>query len=187
MTAIPGAATRSRLAVDLGAATVLALLLVHSVGTEPRTSPILYLPAVYLAAVTPALWRTDLAERRLPNRLVLPGLVVAAVSIAVAALLSGRIPWLALLAGGGYFVFLLVLGLAGGMGMGDVKLGALLGIAAGSLGPAVAVLSPVLAFTAGGIAGVVALVRRSRSIPFGPYLLGGFWAAVLLCALGGGL
>jgi leader peptidase (prepilin peptidase)/N-methyltransferase len=93
------------------------------------------------------------------------------------------LPLVALLAGGAYSVFLLILNLVGGMGMGDVKLGAALGLA--SWTPAVAVRSPVIAFLIGGLVSVVLLIagRRGRRIAFGPFLLGGFWAAVALEAV----
>jgi leader peptidase (prepilin peptidase)/N-methyltransferase len=162
---------------------VLALLLagvvLAIVGADLRG-----IPALFVAAVSPALCRSDVLERRLPNRMVLPGLGIAVVGTAAVWFATGEPPAVAMLSGAGYFAFLLVLGLAGGMGMGDVKLGGLLGVAAGLLGLPVAVLSPVLAFTAGGVGGVVALLLRSRTIPFGPFMLGGFWAGVVLCGLG---
>jgi leader peptidase (prepilin peptidase)/N-methyltransferase len=160
-------------------AVLLAVVVVAAVGADPRG-----IPALFVAAATPALCRSDVLERRLPNRIVLPGLVVAAASTASGWFVSGELPVVALLSGAGYFTFLFALGLAGGMGMGDVKLGGVLGLAAGLLGPSAAVLSPVLAFTAGGIGGVVALMLRVRSIPFGPFMLAGFWAAVVLSGLG---
>jgi leader peptidase (prepilin peptidase)/N-methyltransferase len=160
-------------------AVLLAVVVVATVGADPRG-----IPALFVAAATPALCSRDVLERRLPNRIVLPGLVVAAASTAGVWLASGEAPVVALLSGAGYFTFMLALGLAGGMGMGDVKLGGVLGLAAGLLGPSAAVLSPVLAFTAGGVGGVVALMLRARSIPFGPFMLGGFWAAVVLSGLG---
>ncbi|MCU1578776.1 MAG: prepilin peptidase [Rhodoglobus sp.] len=160
-------------------AVLLAVVVVATVGADPRC-----IPALFVAAATPALCSSDVLERRLPNRIVLPGLVVAAGSAAGVWLAYGEPPVVALLSGAGYFTFLFALGLAGGMGMGDVKLGGVLGLAAGLLGPSAAVLSPVLAFTAGGVGGVIALMLRARSIPFGPFMLGGFWAAVALCGLG---
>jgi leader peptidase (prepilin peptidase)/N-methyltransferase len=65
------------------------------------------------------------------------------------------------------------------MGMGDVKLAVVLGLASQNV--TVAVLSPVIAFLAGGLTSMVLLLmgRRGR-IPFGPFLLGGFWCAVVV-------
>ena len=99
--------------------------------------------------------------------------------------MSGRVPVVPLVAGLGYAGFLLVMHLVGGMGMGDVKLGGALGLASWDL--SVAVLSPVVAFLVGGVVSVVMLIagRRGKRIAFGPFLLGGFWAAVLPVALAG--
>ena len=139
----------------------------------------------YLAAVTAPLCATDLIERRLPNRLVVPGYLVAVLGLALDSVRSA-LPVLALVSGAAYFAVLLVFALAGGMGMGDVKLAGLLGLAAGGLGPGVALASPIAAFLLGGVAAVVALARGwSRSIPFGPFLLAGFWVAALVLSPGG--
>ena len=140
----------------------------------------------YVAAVTPGLCATDLLERRLPNRLVVPGYLVAAVGLGLDWAHSATPPTMALVSGGVYFSVMLAFGLAGGMGMGDVKLAGVLGLAAGALGPGVAIASPAAAFGIGGVAAVVALARgSSRSIPFGPFLLAGFWVAALVVSPGG--
>jgi leader peptidase (prepilin peptidase) / N-methyltransferase len=137
----------------------------------------------YLAAVTPWLVWFDLREHRLPNVMVVPGIGVGLLACAGEWVASGRMPVVPLIAGVAYAGFLLVLNLVGGMGMGDVKLGAALGLASWST--SVAVLSPVVAFLVGGLVSVVLLVagRRGQKIAFGPFLLGGFWGAVLLLAL----
>jgi leader peptidase (prepilin peptidase)/N-methyltransferase len=158
---------------------MLAVVGAYAVGAHPFV-----LPVVYLAAVTPELIRVDLRERRLPNRLVLPALGLGLAAIVVEWVQTGVLPIAPLAAAGAYAGFLLVLALFGGMGMGDVKLGAALGLA--SWTPTVGVLSPVIAFLAGGVFSVVLLARRGRggSIAFGPFLLAGFWIAVALEALG---
>jgi leader peptidase (prepilin peptidase) / N-methyltransferase len=145
--------------------------------------PLVYLiPSIYLGAVSPLLVRVDLREHRLPNRVVLPAIALGLLACAGEWMLSGRIPAVPLVAALAYSGFLLVFSLLGGMGMGDVKLAAALGLASQNL--SVAILSPVLAFLAGGIASVVLLLsgRRGR-IAFGPFLLGGFWCAIALDAL----
>jgi leader peptidase (prepilin peptidase)/N-methyltransferase len=132
-------------------------------------------PLVALAAVTPALVAVDTLEHRLPNRIVLP------LYAACAAALVAQPSWIPLAAGAGTAGFLFLLSLGGGMGMGDVKLGGVLGLAAGGLGLSAAVLSPLAGFLLGAGAALVALRRgRGALIPFGPYLLGGFWVAVVL-------
>ena len=155
-----------------------------------------WLLLAYIAAVTVPLFVIDIRSRRLPNRLVLPGYLVAAVSLVLVGATHGDlsatvIPWsvfsaelIALISGGAYMLFLLLLSLTGGMGMGDVKLAGVLGIAAGLVDPTVSALSPLLAFGLGGLASAVILIARrgtrTSRIPFGPFMLLGFWIAVAL-------
>jgi leader peptidase (prepilin peptidase)/N-methyltransferase len=153
---------------------------VLAVGPSPTTIPLLY-----LAAITPPLWLADLTERRLPNRLVLPGYPVVLIAAAIDWLVSHDPPVVALVSGVAYLGFLVLLGLGGGMGMGDIKLAGVLGVAAGLVGVVCAVASPVTAFLGGGVAGMLVLRRGSRaSIPFGPFMLAGFWVAIALAGLG---
>ncbi|MHB1171172.1 MAG: prepilin peptidase [Lacisediminihabitans sp.] len=144
-------------------------------------------PVCYLAAVTPQLGRTDIAEHRLPNRLVLPGYLAGAVGL-VLDWLRGTPPGLALASGAAFLLLMLLMNLAGGMGMGDVKLAGVLGLSLGMLGMGAAITGPALAFLAGGIGGLVVLVLRRAGwrsrIPFGPFMLGGFWAALVPTGLG---
>jgi leader peptidase (prepilin peptidase)/N-methyltransferase len=156
----------------------LAVVGILAVGVAPSAASV-----VYLAAVTPWLIWFDVRYHRLPNVLVVPGMGVGLLSCAGEWVVSGRVPAVPLVAGVAYAGFLLVLHVLGGMGMGDVKLAAALGLASWNL--SVAVLSPVVAFLVGGLVSVVMLIagRRGHRIAFGPFLLGGFWAAVLVVAL----
>ncbi|CAN5588571.1 hypothetical protein BH10ACT7_BH10ACT7_15470 [soil metagenome] len=162
-------------AMRVASSVVLFAIAVVAVGPQPAL-----LVLAYLAAVSPELWRVDLREHRLPNRLVLPGYLVALTAVGWQWWASGNTPYVALASGAAYCGFLLLLSLAGGMGMGDVKLAGVLGLAAGLASPAAAVVSPVIAFLAGGVVAAVQLARgdSGTSIPFGPYLLAGFWVAV---------
>jgi leader peptidase (prepilin peptidase)/N-methyltransferase len=164
-----------KIAVLWGLPLLLAVLGMLACGLQPTAVAVLY-----LAAVSPWLVTYDLREHRLPNALVLPGIVVGLVSVGIEWIASGRPPIVALAAGAGYAAFLLVMHAIGGMGMGDVKLGAALGLA--SWTPLLAVLSPMVAFLTGGIASVALLTagRRGQRIAFGPFLLGGFWVAVAI-------
>jgi leader peptidase (prepilin peptidase)/N-methyltransferase len=145
-----------------------------------------WLLLAYIAAVTIPLVVIDVRSRRLPNRLVLPGYLVAAATLMVVWLSSPASTSIvtALISAGTYLLFLFALSWAGGMGMGDVKLAGVLGAAAGLVSPSVAVLSPLLAFGLGGLASAVILVTRrgtrATRIPFGPFMLFGFWIAVAL-------
>ena len=160
----------------LPAAAVLAAIALVAVGPDPRA-----LPLVYLAAVTPTLCAIDALERRLPNSLVLPGYLVAAAGIVAHWIVSGEFSKVAVVSGVLYFVVMLAFAVAGGMGMGDVKLAGVLGLSAGLVSATAAVVSPLVAFVLGGIAAIGALRGgRGASIPFGPFLLAGFWVAVVV-------
>ncbi|WP_213813771.1 A24 family peptidase [Glaciihabitans sp. dw_435] len=167
-----------RLVWQLPLAAALAVLGYLAAAPHPAV-----LALLYLAAITPALVRTDLREHRLPNRLVVPGIAIGALTIAATWVDSGSPPLVPLVAAACYSGFLLALSWRGGMGAGDVKLAAALGLA--SWTPTVAVLSPVIAFLAGGIVSGILLARGARNsrIAFGPYLLLGFWLAVALSVL----
>ena len=150
-----------------------------------------WLLLAYIAAVTVPLFVIDLRSRRLPNRLVMPGYLVGAVTLLLVWFVPGASPLspsttpvVALISAGAYVLFLFALSFAGGMGMGDVKLAGVLGAAAGLVGPSAAILSPLLAFGLGGLVSAVMLVTRrgtrTTRIPFGPFMLLGFWLAVTL-------
>ncbi|MGH2961700.1 MAG: prepilin peptidase [Solirubrobacterales bacterium] len=117
---------------------------------------------------------TDLERRVIPNAILAVGAVIGLAIVVVAdpATLPGRA--LAAVAAGG-FLLLGALGRHDGMGMGDVKLAALMGLYLGAaVAPALAV-----AFAAGAVAGLTMILRhgpaaRRRALPFGPCLsLGG--------------
>ncbi|MCU1561067.1 A24 family peptidase [Mycetocola sp.] len=164
---------------ELPAAAVLGVLAVLALGPSA-----LLVGALYIAAVTGELVRIDLASRCLPNRLVLPGYPVVLAGIAVHGIFTGTQTVPALLAGAAWFVVFLLLNLCGGMGMGDVKLAGVLGLCLGSIGAAQAVAGLTLGFLFGGVGGILVLMRRvggtDTLIPFGPFLLAGFWVAVAL-------
>ena len=137
-------------------------------------------PALYVAATTPELSRIDLAEHRLPNRLVVPGLVVGLLAAAGSWATTGVPPLVPVTAGIAYGGVLAVLAFGGGMGMGDAKLAAVLGLASPTV--TVAIASPLIAFLLGGVVALVVLIvkGRDRRIPFGPFLLAGYAGALVL-------
>ncbi|HTU85492.1 MAG TPA: prepilin peptidase [Solirubrobacteraceae bacterium] len=117
----------------------------------------------------------DLEHRIIPNRITLPAAIAAVV---IGALLDLRGVPEQLIAGAGAGGFLLFFALAypRGMGMGDVKLAAVLGLFLG-WSVAVAILASVLAGT---VVGSLVMARlgvergRKTAVPFGPFLaLGG--------------
>ena len=154
------------------------------------------LPLVYLAVATIPLVYRDVRSHRLPNAWVFTGVGIVVFSWAGMWLSAGDIPGVSMLSAGGYFLFMLALAIAGGMGMGDVKLAFVLGAVTGTFGITPAVLSPVVAFLSGGIvsAGILVsaqlLTRASglmswqatqhRRIAFGPFMLAGAWVALIV-------
>ncbi len=117
---------------------------------------------------------TDLELRVIPNRVVAAGAVVAVAVLAAtdpAQLLDNGIA--AVAAGGALFV--VALAYPRGMGMGDVKLVAMMGLYLGrAIAPAL-----LIGFAAGALVGAAMIARRGaaarkEAVPFGPFLaLGG--------------
>lgn len=154
---------------------------------EPGTALV---SALILLAGLVAITAIDLDHQIIPDVLSLPGIVLGI----LLSLAPGGIGWvpslLGVLVGGGVFVMiiagsLLVIGQAG-MGVGDVKLGAMLGA---FLGWKLALLSILLSMLMGGPLAVTLLATgkkgRKDPIPFGPFLaLGGlislFWGEAVL-------
>jgi leader peptidase (prepilin peptidase)/N-methyltransferase len=117
---------------------------------------------------------TDLDRRIIPNKILLVGAIgaVAAAAIGDPGSLPGR---LIAGAGAGGVLFLVALAYPRGMGLGDVKLAATMGLFLGrNVIPAIFV-----ALLAGSVVGLAIIARhgpeaRKRAIPFGPFLaLGG--------------
>jgi len=121
-----------------------------------------------------AITLTDLDRRVIPNKVLLVG-AIAGVAIAAVGDPSS-LPERAIAAaaaGGG--LFLVALAYPKGMGLGDVKLAAVMGLFLGrNVAPAI-----LVALFAGSIVGLALIARhgaaaRKRAIPFGPFLaLGG--------------
>jgi leader peptidase (prepilin peptidase)/N-methyltransferase len=167
-----------RLAWQLPVTIGLAWLAIAALGITPAA-----MPAVYLAAVTPELVRIDLREHRLPNRMVVPGMAVGLVAAVLSWAVTGEFPLIPLAAAAATAGLLFLLSLGGGIGMGDVKLAVVLGLASPSI--AIALTAPVAGFLLGGVAASIVMVRgllagRGRAagrehLAFGPYLLLGYW------------
>ena len=131
-----------------------------------------------LLALMPGIALIDLRHRIIPNRLTYPSLVLFSLVVVLARVIGG-VGDLAsagiglLLYGGTLFVVAVV---SRGMGMGDVKLAALIGLVLGSLGLRFVGVAAGAAIVFGGLGGVVALAMgkgRKSAIPFGPYLAAG--------------
>ncbi|MGN6203225.1 MAG: prepilin peptidase [Solirubrobacterales bacterium] len=117
---------------------------------------------------------TDLEQRIIPNKILLVAGILAVGIVAVGD--PGSLPqrFLAAAAAGGG-LFLVALAYPRGMGLGDVKLAAVMGLFLGrNVAPAI-----LVALLAGSLVGLTMIARegsgaRKRAIPFGPFLaLGG--------------
>jgi leader peptidase (prepilin peptidase)/N-methyltransferase len=121
----------------------------------------------------------DLEYRIIPNRLTALGAVLA-LAIGLALDPAGEPERLIAGAAAGGFLLLAALAYPGGMGMGDVKLAAVMGL---FLGRTVAV-AILIALVAGVLVGVVIIARkgaqegRKTAVPFGPFLALGAVVAV---------
>ncbi len=120
-----------------------------------------------------AITAIDLEHQIVPDKITLPG-IVAGLAANVAC---QHVPWLdsliGIAVGGGVFL-LIILASRGGMGGGDMKLGAMLGA---FLGWKIVLLSILVAVVFGGAVAVALLASgakgRKEPIPFGPFLATG--------------
>jgi leader peptidase (prepilin peptidase) / N-methyltransferase len=143
-------------------------------GVEPELLPSLALVLTLVAAA-----ETDLEHRIIPNRLMAPAAAAAVVLWAIAD--PGRLPenLIAGAAAGG-LMFGAAVAYPAGMGMGDVKLAAVMGLFLGaSVAPGL-----FIAFGAGALVGVAMIAARGpqarkQGLPFGPFLALGGIAALL--------
>ncbi len=165
-------------------AATAALFAAAAALVEPLFAAILVAPFLGLmlaVGVIDARWRI------VPNRLVYPALVLYAVAI-VAGHLAGQ-GTDAVRAGIGFLayggpMFLVALAVPAGMGMGDVKLAALIGLVLGSLGLGYVGVAAFVGMVGGGLGAITAVVvlgyGRKHHIPFGPFLAGGAAVAALV-------
>jgi leader peptidase (prepilin peptidase)/N-methyltransferase len=153
--------------LSLGAAFVLTVLVLWD---DPVQLGLGLVFVATLAAVT----LTDLEQQIIPNR-ILAVSAIAAVAIAAGAD-PASLPERAIgAAAAGGLLLLAALAYPRGMGMGDVKLAAVMGLYLGrAVAPAL-----LVGFAVGAMVGVGMMLRegagaRKRGIPFGPFLaLGG--------------
>ncbi|MGH2936327.1 MAG: prepilin peptidase [Gaiellaceae bacterium] len=134
--------------------------------------------AIFVVGVLGAVAFIDLRRQIVPNRIVVPAAVLV---LSARTATHPSVVWIA--AGSGAALFLLVPAVLrpGAMGMGDVKLALLLGVAVGRWVP----LALFVALATAAFSGTVLVVRnglraRTTAVPFAPFLaLGGVVALVV--------
>lgn len=151
----------------------LGILFVATALVLPRDPGQLALGIVFVTMLA-AITVTDLEQRLIPNRILL---VTAVLGVAIAAVSDpGSLPERAIAAAAaGGLLLMAALAYPHGMGLGDVKLAATMGLFLGrDVGPAI-----LVALLAGSAVGLLMIARqgaaaRKLAIPFGPFLaLGG--------------
>ncbi len=140
-----------------------------------------------LAAALVALSVVDLERMRLPTPIVLAAALLGLPLLAAASAEThawgslGRAAIAAAACGAAFLA--IALAVPKGLGLGDVRLAALLGAFLGWLGYRQMAVGFLLALLTGGVVGVALLLAkrgsRSTRLPFGPFLAGGSLAAVL--------
>lgn len=164
----------SRHAAVYAAACLLAILSQRSFGWSWQALMIALYAWFFLAVAA-----IDLEHRVVLNRMLMP-----AAATCLAMSLAMGLPYLtaALLgAAAGFFTFMLFrLAYPRGMGMGDVKLAGMIGLATGFPGVITALLVGILA---GGVAALALIIvhhgRRGQTMAYAPYLVLGAWASML--------
>jgi leader peptidase (prepilin peptidase) / N-methyltransferase len=157
----------------LPAVVLLSVLLVTAL-IEPAALP----ATVTVAALVPAA-AIDVRERRLPDSWVLGAALTLVATTWAAWMLGQSFDAGSMLLGASVMagpMLLLHLVSPGSMGFGDVKAGVVLGAALATLDWRLGLVALTLA---AGIGAVVGAVRRSATIPFGPFLVLGATLAIL--------
>jgi leader peptidase (prepilin peptidase) / N-methyltransferase len=143
---------------------------------DPAEIAVDWIFVTMLAVVT----LTDLEQRIIPNKVLIAGAVLC-LAIAIPTDPSGLPERAIAAAAAGGVLFLVVLAYPQGMGLGDVKLTATMGLFLGrAVGPAI-----LIALLAGTLVGLALIVRhgseaRKMAIPFGPFLALGGVVAMLV-------
>lgn len=132
--------------------------------------------ATMLLAIT----LTDLERRIIPNKILLVG-AIAGLALAAATDPGSLLERTIAVAAAGGLLFAIALAYPRGMGMGDVKLAAVMGLYLGrSVAPAL-----LIAFAAGAFFGLALIAlrgaaARKQAVPFGPFLALGGMAGLLV-------
>jgi leader peptidase (prepilin peptidase) / N-methyltransferase len=143
-----------------------------------------------LLALMPGITLIDLRHRIIPNRVIYPSLIAFPIYVLVAWFAGAPIDSVGAVIGFlGYGGTLAIVAFVSprGMGMGDVKLVALIGLVLGSVHPASVLVAAGSGILLGGFGAIGALLSgasRKHAIPFGPFLatgavIGALWGPEL--------
>lgn len=147
---------------------------------------LLSLHQTFFVTVLVIIFLTDLKEMFIPDRVIIPALIIG-ILIKLLLLPHQLVP--SVISGfliGLFFLILVVITKGQGMGGGDIKLGAFIGL---SLGFPSGFLAIMLGFLTGAIFGILAIMRGKKgfkdTVPFGPFLVLGslitiFWGNTIL-------
>lgn len=141
--------------------------------------PLLTLPfPLFFTTVLAIIFLTDFKKYFIPDKVMIPSIIIAILWIPQ-NILAGLLL-------GGFFLLLIILTSGRGMGGGDVKLGAFMGL---GLGLYNGILAVMLAFFIGAVFGIGAIVAGRKKLkshlPFGPFLVAGslialFWGSEIM-------
>lgn len=142
----------------------------------------------WFVGVSVVLVLTDLDHKRIPNRILFPGIAIGTLLLGVGSAADGEL-WSmgrAMAGGAAYFGVLLLIALVarGGFGYGDVKLAFLLGEFMAYQSWGIMAAGGMLAILTGGVVAVGLIVARKVSrkdaIPFGPSMVAGAFTALVV-------
>lgn len=137
------------------------------------------LSALVLIGALIVLTATDLEHRLLPNAIIFPAALVGfVISVAVEPSRWWFYLVSALAVGGALFV--LALAYSGGMGMGDVKMAAMLGLFLGPYAALAVFIGALVGVVTGGLLLLIGRTTRRTALPFGAFLALGGLAALFL-------
>lgn len=142
----------------------------------------------YLVFTAWPLAKTDIRERRLPNKYVIPAFPITLIGQIIAGLVGAGFEGMFWSFMAASLVFVLSLGInrLGLLGMGDVKLMAAMALALGWYSVLLPMIALGLSFLSAGVVALVLLATRKispgSSMALGPYLIAGFLGTLTLGA-----
>lgn len=140
----------------------------------------------YLVFTAWPLAKTDILERRLPNKYVLPGFPITWTGHLLAGLFGSGFQGMLFAFVSALLVFTvsLLINRVGLLGMGDVKLMTLMSLALGWYSMLLPIIAFGLTFLVAGLVAIgLVITKRIKvggSMPLGPYLIAGFLGTLTL-------